>query len=66
MVFLIAPHTHESTIIDTGPRDGHTEVWTIHQPGNLVWVMFNICHCFICIRVYELSFVDIGVNSASV
>ena len=61
MVLLIAPRTCESTI-DTCPRGSRTKVWAIHQPGSLGDVKYL---SFICMKVCEVSFVDIGVHSKS-
>ena len=58
MVLLIAPRTC-AIDIDTGPRGSRTKVWTIHQPGSLCDVQYL---SFICIKVCELSFVDIAVH----
>ena len=60
MSLLIVPHTCESSIdIDTGPRGRRTKVWAIDQPGSLGDVQYL---SFICMKVCELSFVDIGVH----
>ena len=45
--------------IDTGPCGNRTKVWTVHQPSSLGDVQ---CLSFICMKVCELSFVDIGVH----
>ena len=58
MVLLIAPRTCESTS-DTGPCGSRTKVWTTHQPGSLGDVQYLSS---ICMKVCELSFVDIGVH----
>ena len=43
--------------IDTGQGGNRTKVWTVHQPSSLGDVQ---CLSFICIKVCELFFVDIG------
>ena len=58
MVLLIAPRICESTS-DTGLCGSRTKVWTTHQPGSLGDVQYL---SFICMKVCELSFVDIGVH----
>ena len=58
MVLLIAPRTC-AIDIDTGPRGSRTKVWAIHQPGSLGDVQYLT---FMCTKICELSFVDIGVH----
>ena len=58
MVLLIAPRTCESTSTQC-PRGRRTKVWAIDQPGSLGDVQYLP---FICMKVCELSFVDIGVH----
>ena len=45
--------------IHIDPRGSRTKVWTIHQPSSLGNVNYL---SFICKKVFELSFVDIGVH----
>ena len=49
-------HRHSSQQ-HTGPGGNRTKVWTVHQPSSLGDVQ---CLSFICIKVCELFFVDIG------
>ena len=61
MALLIAPHTCESTstVRHRSVWQLRTKVWAIHQPGSLGDVQYL---SFICMKVCELSFVDIGVH----
>ena len=60
MALLIAPHTCESTSTQVRVAAAlKCGLHGIHQPGSLGDVQYL---SFICMKVCELSFVDIGVH----